>query len=359
MDWNDKRVFLTGHTGFKGSWLALWLQSAGARVRGYALSPPTEPSLFETAKVSEGMESRIGDIRDLELLKLEMTGFDPEIVLHLAAQPLVRYSYDNPLETYAVNVMGTANVLEAVRGCSNVRAVVVITTDKCYENLEWLWPYRENDRLGGYDPYSSSKACAELVVSSYRNSFFPPDKYSEHGVAVATTRAGNVIGGGDWAADRLIPDAIRAFADETPVRIRNPFAVRPWQHVLEPLRGYLVLAEALHDTGPQYGSGWNFGPNQFDAKPVEHIIKRLAERWGNGARWEADPASHVHEAGQLQLDCSKAAHELNWRPVLVLDDALAMTVEWYRSWRNGVDMKSFTLQQISSYIALAANRSVA
>jgi CDP-glucose 4,6-dehydratase len=360
MDWRTKRVFLTGHTGFKGSWLALWLQSLGAIVRGYALPPPTEPSLFEVADVANGMESQIGDIRDVAHLKAQMLDFRPAIVMHLAAQPLVRYSYENPLETYSVNVMGTANVLEAVRGCGSVRAAVVITTDKVYENKEWLWPYRENDRLGGYDPYSSSKACSELVVSSYRDSFFHPDRYSRHGVGVATARAGNVMGGGDWAADRLIPDMVRAFLADIPARIRNPYSVRPWQHVLDPLRGYIRLAELLHDEGTKYGSAWNFGPRQCDAKTVLYIAERLAHLWGAEAAWKADEdTSGVHEASQLTLDWSKAAHELRWQPAMTLDDALAATIDWYKSFRAGVEMKSFTLGQVARYSARVPPEEVA
>lgn len=355
MDWKDKRVFLTGHTGFKGSWMSLWLQQLGAAVRGFSLESAAQPNLFQSAAVADEMDSCIGDIRDLPRLKAEMLSFRPEIVLHMAAQPLVRHSYENPLETYSVNVMGTANVLEAVRSCESVRSVVVITTDKCYENKEWLWPYREDDRLGGYDPYSSSKACAELVVSSYRNSFFHPDKYSTHGVAVATTRAGNVIGGGDWATDRLIPDIIRAFFSETPVRIRNPYSIRPWQHVLEPLRGYLLLAAALYDDGPRFGSAWNFGPQELDAKPVLQIVERVAELWGNGARWEVDEGSHVHEATYLRLDWSKAFNGLQWRPLLDLDRALATTVDWYAESRREQQMKRFTLGQIAQYADLAVS----
>jgi CDP-glucose 4,6-dehydratase len=359
MDWRAKRVFLTGHTGFKGSWLSLWLQYLGATVRGYSLPAPTEPSLFEAGDVANGMESRIGDIRDVVNLKAEMLDFRPEIVMHLAAQPLVRYSYENPLETYSVNVMGTANVLESVRGCESARAVVVVTTDKCYENQEWPWPYRENDRLGGYDPYSSSKACAELVVSSYRDSFFNPGDYSRHGVAVATARAGNVMGGGDWAADRLIPDMIRAFGADTPARIRSPYSVRPWQHVLEPLRGYIMLAELLHDEGPKYGCAWNFGPRQFDAQTVLYIVKRLAHLWGAEAAWQADDDTpRVHEASQLTLDWSKAANELHWQPAMTLDDALAATIDWYKSFKAGGEMKSFSLQQVARYTARVASEEV-
>jgi CDP-glucose 4,6-dehydratase len=349
MDWNGRRVFLTGHTGFKGGWLALWLQKSGALVRGYALEPPTSPSLFAAADVASGMESSIGDIRDLDHLRRELTSFQPEVVIHMAAQPLVRLSYREPIETYAVNVMGTAHMLEAVRACAQVRSVVVVTTDKCYENQEWLWPYRESDRLGGYDPYSSSKAAAELVTASYRSSFFAPEEYANHGVAVATARAGNVIGGGDWALDRLIPDIMRSFAAGAPVPIRHPHAVRPWQHVLEPLRGYLRLAEALYDHGPSYNGAWNFGPSDLEALPVRQIVERLAALWGEGAGWVLDEQPHVHEAGQLRLDWSKAASELGWRPVFSIDQALQATAAWYAACNREEPMRGFTLDQIDAY----------
>src|SRR5271157_2901498 len=265
MNWNGRRVLLTGHTGFKGGWLCLWLQQMGTELCGIALEPPKTLSLFQDAGVERGMRSVIGDIRDIDLLKRTFAEHRPEMVFHLAAQPLVLSSYEDPLYTYSTNVMGTANVLEAARHTDSLRAVVVVTTDKCYENREWEWPYRETDRLGGYDPYSNSKACAELVVSAYRNSFFNPADYSRHGVAVASVRAGNVIGGGDWAEGRLVPDIIRAFIDERPVRIRNPHAIRPWQHVLEPLRGYIAVADSLWEAGLKSGEAWNFGPAQSDA----------------------------------------------------------------------------------------------
>lgn len=360
MDWNGKRVFLTGHTGFKGSWLSLWLQSLGAIVCGYSLEPPTTPNLFETAAVAEGMESVIADVRDAGRLRTEMASFRPEVVFHLAAQSLVRYSYAHPLETYAVNVMGTANVLDAVRSCEGVKAVVIITTDKCYENKEWLWPYRETDRLGGHDPYSNSKACAELVTSSFRDSYFAAEHYAEHGVGIATARAGNVIGGGDWAADRLVPDMMRAFAAGVPVHIRKSGSVRPWQHVLEPLRGYLMLAAALCEDGAKYGSGWNFGPRDLDARPVIEIVERMAALWnsaggkdvaasasGSKASWAVDQGAHPHEAAQLRLDWSKAAGALHWRPWLDIDEALTMTANWYTAWQKGESMRTFTVAQIA------------
>ena len=351
--WRGRKVFLTGHTGFKGSWLSLWLQDLGAEVCGLALEPPTEPSMFKEASVSQGMRSEIADIRDLECVKAILQQHRPEIVFHMAAQPLVRKSYEDPAGTYATNVMGTVNVLESVRGCGSVRAVVVVTTDKCYENKEWIWPYRETDRLGGYDPYSNSKACAELVVSAYRNSFFNPADYSQHGVAVASVRAGNVIGGGDWAEDRLVPDIMRAFAANKVLTIRSPKAVRPWQHVLEPLGGYLTLAERLCTVGVQYGDAWNFGPECSDAKPVEWMVRELAVEWGGGAHWQVDPHAHPHEAHMLKLDCSKALHSLDWRPALPLKQALRLTADWYRRWNEGEDARGLAIEQIKRYFELS------
>ncbi len=347
--WHGRRVFLTGHTGFKGSWLSLWLEQLGAEVCGLALDPPTDPSLFIEASVAQGMRSEIADIRDLERVRAILQDHRPEIVFHMAAQPLVRKSYEDPVGSYETNVMGTVNVLESVRGCNSVRAVVVITTDKCYENKEWIWPYRETDRLGGYDPYSNSKACAELVVSAYRNSFFNPADYSRHGIAVASVRAGNVIGGGDWAEDRLVPDIMRAFMEKRAVRIRNPYAIRPWQHVLEPLRGYLAVAESLCKKGTAYGEAWNFGPDQSDAQPVEWIVRELAETWGTGARWNLEEGVQPHEAQTLKLDCSKAVARLGWRPQLRLKQALAMTSSWYQARVQGQDMHAFTKSQITDY----------
>jgi CDP-glucose 4,6-dehydratase len=347
--WREKRVFLTGHTGFKGSWVSLWLQRLGAELTGYALNPPTTPSLFSAAHVGDSMRSIIGDVRDKEMLASAMRQARPDVVLHMAAQPLVRYSYHNPVETYATNVMGTVHVLEAVRQTETVRAVVNITSDKCYENREWSWGYRENDPMGGYDPYSSSKGCAELLTAAYRNSYFNAHDYAKHGVALASARAGNVIGGGDWAVDRLIPDIVRAIEAGQSVNIRNPDAIRPWQHVLEPLCGYLMLAEKLCIDGPSYADAWNFGPDDSDAQPVKWIAASLTSAWGDKASWHVDSSPHPHEAHYLKLDCSKARSKLGWRPRMPLADALQSIVDWHKAFCSSVDMKAFTLQQISNY----------
>ena len=347
--WAGKRVLLTGHTGFKGSWLSLWLQEMGATVVGYALAPPTNPSLFEVAHVGEGMHSIIADIRDLPTLSAVIAEHRPEIVFHMAAQPLVRLSYEQPVETYATNVMGTVHVLEAIRQVGGVRAVVNITTDKCYENREWIWGYRENEPMGGYDPYSNSKSCAELVTAAYRASFFNPAEHAKHGVALASARAGNVIGGGDWAKDRLIPDIIGAFLEWHPAIIRNPQAIRPWQHVLEPLSGYLMLAERLWSEGPGFSEGWNFGPNDEDTKPVEWIANRLAGTWGNGVTWTIDGGSHPHEASCLKLDSSKARSKLHWHPCWNLETSLQHIVDWYLAYQHGDNMRDLTINQIAQY----------
>lgn len=344
--WRGKTVLVTGHTGFKGSWLSLLLQQLGARVVGYALAPPTQPSLFEIAGVADGMVSRIGDVRDADTLKGFLSAHPPEIVLHLAAQALVRHSYSNPVDTYATNVMGTINLLEAVRASGSVRCVVNVTTDKCYENREWLWGYRENEPMGGHDPYSNSKACSELVTAAYRNSFFQyPDAPS-----VATARAGNVIGGGDWARDRLIPDMLRAIAEGVPVRIRSPHAIRPWQHVMEPLTGYLLLAERLHQHGAAYAEAWNFGPREDDTQPVRWIVEHLTQQWGAGAAWELDAGEHPHEAHYLKLDCSKASMRLDWHPRWRLETAISQIVQWHKAQRAGQDMRAVTLMQMENYL---------
>jgi CDP-glucose 4,6-dehydratase len=353
--WHGKRVLLTGHTGFKGGWLSLWLQSLGVQLVGFALEPPTKPSLFNIAEVSQGMTSVIGDIRDMSNLQALFDKYRPEIVFHMAAQPLVRYSYQNPLETYATNVMGTVHLLEAVRQTPGVKAVVNITTDKCYENREWLWGYRENEPMGGYDPYSNSKACAELISAAYRSSYFNASTYSQHGIATATARAGNVIGGGDWAQDRLIPDILTAFVQGRKVDIRNPGAVRPWQHVMEPLRGYITLAERLYEFGPSFGEAWNFGPNDEDAKSVGWIVEQMANAWGPNAQWDVDTGEHPHEARCLKLDISKARNRLNWHPALRLQEALALIIDWAKKFSAGADMRRLTLNQIKAYQALTSS----
>jgi CDP-glucose 4,6-dehydratase len=352
-EWAGRRVFVTGHTGFKGGWLALWLASRGAVVRGYALDPGTTPSFFEEARVGEIIEDIRGDIRDAKSLDDAMQAFAPEVVFHLAAQPLVRLSYVDPITTYETNVIGTARVLDAVRRTPSVRAVVSVTTDKCYENKEWLWGYRETDPLGGYDPYSSSKACAELVSAAFRQSYFPVEKLSEHHVAVATARAGNVIGGGDWAQDRLLPDLVRGFLTGAPVAIRRPGAIRPWQHVLEPLHGYVTLAEKLlSGDAARYATAFNFGPADEDAKPVGWIADRMVQTWGAGATWFQDGDPGAHEAGFLKLDASRARAELGWKPHMHLGVALDWLVEWYKAQHEGENMHDFTLQQIRRYEAL-------
>lgn len=348
--WRDKRVFLTGHTGFKGGWLSLWLSSMGARVTGYALAPNTSPNFFEVAQVEGDLEkSYNGDIRDLEKLKKIMADAEPEIVIHMAAQPLVRFSYANPVETYATNVMGTVNVLESIRSLTCVRAAVMVTTDKCYENQERVTGYREDEPMGGYDPYSSSKGCAELVTSAYCRSYFPPEKFSQHRVAVASARAGNVIGGGDWSEDRLIPDAIKAFEAGEALVIRNPLATRPWQHVLEPLSGYLVLAKSLYQEGAKFDGGWNFGPSDQDTRSVKEVINLLIGKWNSVANWEQDQNEQPHEAHSLSLDCSKARQQLNWTPRWNLVQAIDKITEWHSAHRQKSNMHDISLQQIAGY----------
>lgn len=344
--WRCRRVFLTGHTGFKGGWLALWLSDWGADVHGYALDPPTVPSFYVVTGLEERLASSvIDDVRDAEALTCAMRAAQPEIVFHLAAQPLVRRAYLKPAETYNVNVMGTVNLLEAVRNTPGVKAVVIITTDKCYENREWPWPYREEDSLGGLDPYSSSKACAELVVSTWRRSYLQAAD-----VGLASARAGNVIGGGDWAADRLIPDFLRALDAGKSLVVRSPTATRPWQHVLEPLAGYLLLAENLYYEGSPWAEAWNFGPDESDARTVQWIVEMLCARVA-GARWERDTSHQPHEAHTLRLDSSKARLRLGWRPRWNLDRALQATIEWHAAWKAGENMDAFSRKQISKYWA--------
>ena len=343
--WRGKRVLITGHTGFKGGWLSLWLQSLGAELQGLALAPPTTPSLFVEAKVGAGMASTIGDIRDYETVRACIAAFKPEILIHMAAQPLVRLSYTEPVVTYATNVMGTVHVLEAARHAGSVRAIVNVTTDKCYENREWVWGYREDEPMGGYDPYSNSKGCSELVTSAYRRSFF-----QHSGMALGSARAGNVIGGGDWAADRLVPDILRAFERGLAVDIRNPNSTRPWQHVLEPLGGYLTLAERLFQDGQAFAEAWNFGPRDEDARPVGWIVKKMVALWGQDASWQADDATHPHEASALKLDISKARQRLNWAPRWNLELALQSIVDWHRAWLNHDSPQHQTLHQINRYM---------
>lgn len=348
--WKGRRVFLTGHTGFKGAWLLLMLQALGAEVYGLSLEPPTEPSLFELLGLANACHHRVGDIRDRATVEAAMLAADPEVVLHLAAQPLVRSSYADPVGTYATNVMGTVHVLDACRRAASLRSAVMITTDKCYENNGWVWGYRENDRLGGHDPYSNSKAACELAIDAYRRSYFAASDHARHGVSLASARAGNVIGGGDFALDRLVPDAVRAFAAGTPLMIRNPLAIRPWQHVLEPLLGYLQLA-ALGFTNPgKAASGWNFGPPTGESAPVARVADVLAGLWGPGAAWRQDPDEHPHEAATLKLDPTKAQVELGWRPRLSLPDALALTADWYRAHAANEDLAALTRRQIADYL---------
>lgn len=348
--WKGKKVFITGHTGFKGGWLSLWLQEMGAIVKGYSLPAPTTPSLFEEAKVWSGISTEEGDIRDFTHLREVIHNFKPEIVFHMAAQPLVRLSYHEPMETYSTNVMGTVYLLEAVKQVGGVKAVVNITSDKCYENREWVWGYRENEAMGGYDPYSNSKGCAELVAASYRQSFFNKDNYDQHGCALASVRAGNVIGGGDWADDRLIPDMLNAFSNNEKVEIRSPHAIRPWQHVLEPLSGYITIAEHLYEKGPEFAEAWNFGPKEEDAKPVEWIVERLTQLWGEDAEWYLSEGEHPHEAHYLKLDCSKAKMRLNWQPVWDLNTTLDKIVNWQKAWINKEDMQKYTINEIKEYM---------
>jgi CDP-glucose 4,6-dehydratase len=347
--YSGKKVLITGHTGFKGSWLCLWLTSLGAEVNGYALEPPTNPSLYRLCKIDSLVHSTIADVRNGEALQKAVLDSKADIAIHMAAQPLVRDSYRIPVETYAINVMGTVNFLEAVRRSSTIKAVINVTTDKCYENREWVWGYRENEPLGGFDPYSNSKACSELVTAAYRNSYFNPKDHSVHGVSIASARAGNVIGGGDWATDRLVPDCIRAILKGEKVVIRNPNAIRPWQHVLEPLFGYLTLSQKLYEDGPRYAEAWNFGPDDSDARPVEWLVKNLCAKWGSDASYEIDKGTHPHEAHYLKLDYSKARSELGWSPKWNLEKAIGSVVEWTKAYQEQNDVRKICFRQIEEY----------
>jgi CDP-glucose 4,6-dehydratase len=350
--WKGRKVFVTGHTGFKGSWLSLWLDSLGADVTGYALESPTQPSLFEQAGVGSAVRTVIADVRDFARLKATLEECRPEVVLHMAAQSVVRRGYEDPIETYSSNVMGTVNLLEALRQLQRPCVVVNVTSDKCYANREWVWGYRESEPMGGRDPYSNSKGCAELVTTAFRESYFPAASFDRHGVALASARAGNAIGGGDWTGDQLIPDLMRAFLDGRPCPIRNPSAYRPWQFVLEPLRGYLMLAERLAQDPSRFAEGWNFGPADADAMPVSWIADELARSWGSPARWSYDGATHPREAHALKLDASKAKAGLDWHPVSPLKLALEWIVEWYKAYQSGADLHRLTRMQIERYEAL-------
>lgn len=350
-----RNILVTGHTGFKGAWLSLWLNHLGADVVGYSLKPPTQPNLFDLCNLQTRLVSIEGDIRDFDHLKQVIKTYRPEIIFHMAAQSLVRRSYQDPIETYSTNVMGTVHLLEAVRQVGSVKVVVNITSDKCYENKEWVWGYRETDPLGGYDPYSSSKGCAELVTNAYVKSYFNPNKYEKHGVAIASVRAGNVIGGGDWAENRLIPDCIKALWENKPLVVRNPYAIRPWQHVLEPLSGYLLLAQRLYQDGSAFVGGWNFGPNDEDARPVIWVVKKIAELWENNVCWVTNqvehslPGEYSHEARYLKLDCSKAKSILGWFPQWDLKLALEKTIDWYKAYFNQEDILKVSMEQIQSF----------
>lgn len=347
--WRGKKVFVTGHTGFKGAWLSIWLNQMGAGVTGYALEAPTIPSLFDLTHLGRHIHSIIGDIRDRNKLVSAMKESKAEFIFHLAAQPLVIESYANPAETYETNVLGTVNVLESVRLTPTVRAAIMVTTDKCYENREWLWGYRENDRLGGFDPYSSSKACAELAIASYRNSFFPSNEFSKHGVGIASARAGNVIGGGDFAKNRLIPDCLRALQVNEEVQVRRPGSIRPWQHVLEALSGYLLLAQKLSVEGVKFADAWNFGPDETDAKPVSWILDKIKSLSSDKLKVKVEGNHPLHEAGYLKLDTSKARTLLGWAPKWKLDCALRKVMEWHHAFATDADLWAATTHQIDQY----------
>lgn len=356
--YKDRKILITGHTGFKGSWLSIWLNKLGADVIGYALPPPTQPSLFDICKLKEKLTYIEGDVRDYKLLKDIFEKYQPEIVFHMAAQSLVRASYIQPLETYETNVMGTVNVLEVCRHASSVKAIVNVTSDKCYENREWIWGYRENDPMGGYDPYSSSKGCAELVTNAYINSFFGSNTDKEQAKSLASVRAGNIIGGGDWAKDRLIPDCIKASMANKPIIIRYPDAVRPWQHVLEPIYGYLLLASRLYEDGTAFSGAWNFGPDDYNIKPVKWIVQYMTEHWGSGLSWQVDDSNKPHESQYLKLDCSKAKTKLGWYPQWDLQEALNKTIEWYDAYLTNLDTFHLSINQIENYELSVKNSSL-
>ena len=347
--YRNRTVLITGHTGFKGTWLSLWLNHLGSNVIGYALKPPTQPNLFELCALDTKITSIEGDVNGFDHLKSVIQKHKPEIIFHLAAQALVRRSYYEPLETYSTNVMGTVHLLEAVRQTGGVRVIINVTSDKCYENQEWIWGYRENDPMGGQDPYSSSKGCSELVTTAYTKSYFNPEQFEKHGVSVASVRSGNVIGGGDWAEDRLLPDCMKALLENRPIVIRYPDAVRPWQHVLEPLFGYLLLAQLLYQDGPTFAGAWNFGPEDSSAKSVRWIVQKIVDIWGDNAGWKMDQGDHFHEAHTLKLDCSKAKLKLGWYPQWDLETALRLTVDWYKAYGHHEDILPMTVRQIEEY----------
>jgi CDP-glucose 4,6-dehydratase len=354
--WNGRKVFVTGHTGFKGSWLCLWLHALGAKITGYALEPPTQPNLFEQAEITSTVRSVRADIRDFSRLKEMLSECRPEVVIHMAAQSVVRRGYLDPIETYSANVMGTVNLLEAVRQLKQPCVVVNVTSDKCYANSENIWGYRESDPMGGHDPYSNSKGCSELITSAYRDSYFSPESFDNHRVALASARAGNAIGGGDWTCDQLIPDLIRGIVTGKPCLIRNPAAIRPWQFVLEPLRGYLMIAERLSEDPGRYATAWNFGPAEADAMPVAWVADTLCKLWGGRASWSLDDRSHPHEAHFLKLDASRARTYLGWKPVLLLETSLEWIVEWYKAGEAGKDLRQVTLAQIERYESILSQR---
>ena len=351
--WKNKKVLLTGHTGFKGSWLSIWLKKLGVELIGFSKDIPTKPSLFELAKVSENMISTMGDIRNLSVIQKVIQEHQPDIIIHMAAQPLVRKSYENPLETFSTNIMGTANVLESIKMTEKTRVIINVTSDKCYKNNGANEKFSEDSPMGGYDPYSSSKACSELVTSSYRDSFFNPKEYEKHGVSLATCRAGNVIGGGDWSKDRLIPDIMRGVINNEIIKIRNPNAIRPWQHVLDPLNGYLTLAEKMWSAGNEFSEAWNFGPTEEGEKSVKWITEKLTKQWLNHIKWDIDNDINPHEENSLRLNCMKANSRLSWRSKLNLEQGLDWVLEWYKQYKENNDMKKITEQQIEEFQKLS------